>query len=284
MSKWASSVAVVLMVITWPLAGQDKSPGQTQAEPERAYVMRLGPEITPPEPFPLVQPSVTEGCHHKVAGKIRLAEVVDTEGHPRNLYLTEALGNDLDRLALVIMDHERFKPGMLNSVPVAVGVAIYLELNGCVVDKKDAGGKKSHVLRLRSMSTPKLIPLNGLPAEVTFGPTVEENESKDFAALKPAPGEHREPQPDVIQPKLFKFVEAQFSDEAREKKVSGTNVVTLVVDSNGMPRHLEVARRLGAGLDEMAMAAVQSYRFLPATKYGQPIAVPIAVEVKFRFY
>ena len=277
-------LALVFVAGAWSLVSQDKNSRQAEPDPERVHVVQLGRGITPPEPLPLTQPPVPEGCHRKVSGKVKVAAIVDAEGRPRNLFLIEALANNLDMLALLLVDHERFKPAMRNGVPVAVGVTLEQELNSCILDKAGADGKKGHFLHLRSMAIPKLAPLRDVPEEIAFGPTVEENTLKNFAALKPVPGEHREPRPDVIQPKLIKSVEANFSDEARKKKISGTNVLSLVVDSNGMPRQLEVVRRLGAGLDEMAMMAVQAYRFQPATKNGLPIAVPISVEVRFRYY
>jgi protein TonB len=38
------------------------------------------------------------------------------------------------------------------------------------------------------------------------------------------------------------------------------------------------------GLDEKALDAVRTWRFLPATLDGQPVAAQIAVEVDFRLY
>ena len=41
---------------------------------------------------------------------------------------------------------------------------------------------------------------------------------------------------------------------------------------------------LGLGLDEKAIEAVRLWKFEPARKNGQPVAVQINVEVDFRLY
>jgi protein TonB len=43
-------------------------------------------------------------------------------------------------------------------------------------------------------------------------------------------------------------------------------------------------RALGDGLDENAMEGVKNWRFIPATRNGQPVAVAMNVEVAFNLY
>jgi hypothetical protein len=47
--------------------------------------------------------------------------------------------------------------------------------------------------------------------------------------------------------------------------------VTAFVGVDGLPKSVRVKRGLGFGLDQKAVAAVQHYRFLPATKKGVPV-------------
>jgi protein TonB len=56
----------------------------------------------------------------------------------------------------------------------------------------------------------------------------------------------------------------------------------MIVDTKGKPQSLEVARSGGEPFDEFAIAAVRSWRFKPATCGGEPISMPIKVEVSFR--
>jgi beta-lactamase regulating signal transducer with metallopeptidase domain len=89
---------------------------------------------------------------------------------------------------------------------------------------------------------------------------------------------------DVSAPKLIYSVDAEFSKKAKDAKYQGVSVVSLIVDSHGMPQHIHAIRKLGMGLDEKAIEAVRQYKFDPATRKGKPVAVAISIEVNFRLY
>jgi len=61
-------------------------------------------------------------------------------------------------------------------------------------------------------------------------------------------------------------------------------VLWVVVGPDGRVHDIRVSRTLGLGLDEKAMEAVRNWKFEPARKDGQPVAVQINVEVNFRLY
>lgn len=76
----------------------------------------------------------------------------------------------------------------------------------------------------------------------------------------------------------------EYSPEARVAKYQGTVVLWAIIGPDGRPHDLRVAHSLGMGLDEKAMESVRTWRFRPATKDGNPVAVEINVEVNFRLY
>ena len=76
----------------------------------------------------------------------------------------------------------------------------------------------------------------------------------------------------------------EFSEEARKAKFSGNVVVSLIVDANGKPRNVRVLRGVGMGLDQKAVEAVQQYKFKPALRNGQPVAVYLNVMVDFQIF
>ena len=87
---------------------------------------------------------------------------------------------------------------------------------------------------------------------------------------------------EVSAPTLISKSEPEYSEEARKAKYSGTVLLTIVVDVNGLPRDIKVVRPLGLGLDEKAIEAVMKWRFRPGMKGGHPVPVQAQVEVAFR--
>lgn len=88
----------------------------------------------------------------------------------------------------------------------------------------------------------------------------------------------------VSAPRILYAPDPEYSEEARKAKYQGTVVLWVVVGPDGRPRDIRVQRSLGLGLDEKAMEAVRTWKFDPARKDGQPVAVQINVEVNFRLY
>ncbi len=88
----------------------------------------------------------------------------------------------------------------------------------------------------------------------------------------------------VSAPSVIYSVDPEYSDEARRAKYTGIVMVSLIVDAQGLPEHVHVARSLGMGLDERAIEAVRQYRFKPATYQGKPVPVEVQIEVNFQIY
>jgi TonB family protein len=87
---------------------------------------------------------------------------------------------------------------------------------------------------------------------------------------------------DIRPPVPIKTINAQYSPEARLKKIQGPVLLSLVVNENGTPESPRVIKSLGYGLDENAIDAAMQYRFHPATRAGKPVAVRITVDVNFK--
>lgn len=88
----------------------------------------------------------------------------------------------------------------------------------------------------------------------------------------------------VTPPKMISHTEPEFNDAARRAHVKGTVILAIVIDRTGIPRDIRVAAPLGCGLDAQAVRAVQTWKFQPAMRDGQPISVEVAMEADFRMY
>ncbi len=90
--------------------------------------------------------------------------------------------------------------------------------------------------------------------------------------------------PGVEAPKIKSAKDPDYSEVARWLHYSGVTVLGLVVGPDGQPHDTRVVRALGAGLDDQAVQSVMKWRFKPAIKGGEPLAVQISGEVNFRLY
>lgn len=72
----------------------------------------------------------------------------------------------------------------------------------------------------------------------------------------------------VEPPKAIYDPDPDYTEAAREKRLEGTTVLSVVVNEQGFPEILEITRGLGEGLDIQALAAVANWRFKPAVKDG----------------
>jgi len=122
------------------------------------------------------------------------------------------------------------------------------------------------------------IPGVSSPAKTTQEPpaTSTENDASGFPVFRMPKG--------VSPPKALSRHEPEFSDPARLAKFQGTMTLAVLVDTSGAPTNIHILSPLGCGLDEKAVQAVEGWRFRPAEKDGQPVAVQIAVEIDFHLY
>ena len=112
--------------------------------------------------------------------------------------------------------------------------------------------------------------------EQTSGP------EPSVAALQGAQGQTpQSPDTGARPPVLISRVAVEYTPEAREAKVTGTVEVAVTLREDGTVKFERVIKSVGYGLDEACAAAVERFKFRPATKHGQPVAVSISLLCNF---
>lgn len=76
----------------------------------------------------------------------------------------------------------------------------------------------------------------------------------------------------------------EYAESARQKKITGCVMLAIAISASGTVDMVKVVQPLEPGLDQKAVEAVQQWKFTPATKDGEPVAVQIPVSVGYRLY
>jgi TonB family protein len=85
----------------------------------------------------------------------------------------------------------------------------------------------------------------------------------------------------VVPPQLAYFSAPQYTDAARDRGIEGAVKVQAEFDIHGGFRVLRILEGLGFGLDEKALEALASWRFLPAMRNGARVGVIAEIEIPF---
>ena len=84
-------------------------------------------------------------------------------------------------------------------------------------------------------------------------------------------------------PRLIRKVDPRYTAEAMRAKVQGAVWLEAVVLADGTVGDVQITRSLDAvfGLDEEAVKAARQWRFTPGTRFGEPVAVLVSIELTF---
>lgn len=87
----------------------------------------------------------------------------------------------------------------------------------------------------------------------------------------------------VLLPKVLREVKPQYTADAMRAKVQGTVLLECVVNADGTVGSVEVVKSLDRtfGLDTEAVKAARQWRFAPGTRFGEPVAVLVTIELTF---
>jgi TonB family protein len=87
----------------------------------------------------------------------------------------------------------------------------------------------------------------------------------------------------VINPRILREVRPQYTADAMRAKVQGTVLLECVILPDGTVGRVDVVRSLDPtfGLDQEAVKAAKQWRFVPGTRFGEPVAVLVTIELTF---
>jgi TonB family protein len=89
-------------------------------------------------------------------------------------------------------------------------------------------------------------------------------------------------QPGVVPPKSIKKIAAKYPDAAKQRRLEGVVVLSILVSETGKVIEVKVVKSANAILDEAAVQAVQQWSYQPATKNGVPVKVWVPVSMSFQ--
>ncbi len=87
----------------------------------------------------------------------------------------------------------------------------------------------------------------------------------------------------IENPRVLRDVKPKYTADAMRAKVQGTVWLEVVVRPDGTVGDVIVTKSLDSvfGLDEEAIRAAKQWRFAPGTRFGEPVAVLVTLEVFF---
>jgi TonB family protein len=223
------------------LGAQDAIPllQQFHQTPDQDGVYYTGPEVTMPKMVSTVIVPYPSGAYGKdTQGMTVMAMVIGADGIPAHIQVVHSHGDSYDQASLDALKQSAFQPGKLGDKPVPVWIDVR------VVFHAD-----------RSQAVPQV-----LIAERDLPPP---DESKFV-------DKHHKPL-SYTPPYAIHTVDADFVNPFITRPITMVATVTVLVGVDGLPKEVRIRRGLGFGMDEKAVAAVQHYRFLPATKMGKPV-------------
>lgn len=216
-----------------------------------------GPEMREPR---LILPQtgwVAQGeCGNRRQETARVSLEIAVDGTAQHVKLLDVTDSKAGELAVQVVRADRFTAAQQNGKAVAQVRSILVEMNLCADPTK---------FWFESQPKQTLDPLGLIFKPGSLG-------------VYKVGGR-------VSVPVPLNTPEAEYTDQARKVHIEGQEMITIIVDTNGVPQRARVVRRLGYGLDEKAIEAVRKYRFRPATlDKTVPVPVLITIAVNFTLY
>jgi len=83
-------------------------------------------------------------------------------------------------------------------------------------------------------------------------------------------------------PEFLSRVKPEYTHQAESADISATVEASVIFQSAGTLREIEITRWAGFGLDESSIEAIRQLKFKPATRDGKPVSIRATVQYNFR--
>lgn len=254
-SKWR--FFVVLLLFAWNLTAQEPAPVANLSNCEGVHLPknsrsnggRLKHKVAPK------YPEAARDAH--LSGIVRLSAMIGKDGQVKDVKILQGDFVLADAAAKAVGEW-RYAPFRIGkeAIEVPVIVAVTFEADGRV-------GLSQQVTQADpSNATPSSSPIS----DARYGGLVYRIGG------------------DVVPPRALDTPDPGYSENARRAKKQGMVLLAAVVDSEGRVREADVCKSLDPELDQKAVETVRQWKFQPATKNSQPVAVLVSVQINFRLY
>jgi len=216
------------------------------ARAEAATAEQVGEHVSAPIQTVLTDPQIPISGKFPKRGLCLLGVTVDANGVPQNIHVVRTLDPELDSNVIEAVKNWRFKPALRDGgTPVAVAGTVYAIFG--YVEKEP----------------------------VAFATFIPETPETILAAVA-----HHDMKRPHLEPVNADEVIARYMPQSR---ISGRCLVSLVIDTNGVPQNVHVIKGLDSSLDMDTVAMVEHLRFKPVMKDGTTTPVPVGIVVPVRY-
>jgi TonB family protein len=122
------------------------------------------------------------------------------------------------------------------------------------------------------------------PVLVRSDPSAEKTTAMDLPPQNALPPGVFRVGGDVLPPKLTYGPDPRYDEVSRKHHTAGTVILRCVVGPDGLTRDIELIQALTPELDEEAVETLKQWKFSPATKQGQPVAVMLNFQFNFNIH
>ena len=225
-------------------------PSATINQDQPASAVRISPGVIAGHRNTFVAPIYPEDAKKAhLSGTVVLRAIIDKDGSIKALNIISSTNPMFNDSALEAVHHWTYKPYLLNGEPTAVDTTITVNYALNASPQPDPSPQPEPSPRPIATATPNsVLHVGG----------------------------------NITPPVVIHQGEPEYSQQAKDAKLSGTVRVYLQVDTHGRTSHIRVVKGIGMGLDEKAVEAVSRYQFKPATLRGKPVPVDLYIDVNFQ--